>query len=398
MDTVDSADRLRRATTRLALVLLVLCVLPPLASAAMHLAAGRPVRAAVIAAGTCLVAAAANGWWRHRTARAGKLWAPALLLPAFAAWIATDNLAGLPLVLLAVTTIVSSLGIVAGIVVGLGIAAIMTAVYLLSGAQPVGGVLANTMGVLVLVVLGTLLAYLVDQLRIAQEQVLAGQQQRRQAALEQMDTVLAHDRMQQAQHLHDDLGQRLTLIGMGLDIAARTRGSGPDTDPDEPAWQEVARTREAARDALDELRTLVRALSPDPQAHTAPDLGASLDRLESTFNSTGLQVRIRHLGDHPPAAGDSLAYRVIQEGLTNVVRHSDARRVWIDLEHGSAETTISVTDDGRPADPAGDTVDPGFGLQHLASRVQLAGGRLQTTRNDTGFTLVARYPRGGADA
>lgn len=403
MDTVDSADRLRRATARVALGLLALCSALPIASAIGRLTQGKVLLALAICCGTVACAGIAAGWWRHRHQRGAGLWSAALLVTSFATWIAEGNLLGMAPFLLAVTTLVSSVGIVAGIAVGAVTAVVLGTVYAASSAHPEGGIIANTLVVLFVVVAGALLAHLVDQLHDALEEVLAGQRLRQQAALEQMDTVLAHDRMQQAQHLHDELGQRLTLIGMGLEIAVRRRGRGPAADPDAPAWQEIDTTREAARDALAELRTLVRALSPDPQARTT-DLDDALRRLEATFNSTGLQVHIRHHGTGGAHTIDSLAYRVIQEGLTNVVRHSDARRVWIDLDCDGDEIAVEVTDDGRgPADP-GQTedpdraVDPGFGLRHLANRVELSGGHLETTRTEDGFTLSARYPRAHAAA
>lgn len=393
---MDSAARLGHATTRLALALLALCCVLPVASAVAHLDRGEVILAGAICLGTGACAAVARGWWSRRGHRSAAVWAVGLLALSTTTWVAAGNLLGMAPVVLGVATVVSSLGVGAGIGVGVLITVALSAVYVANGADPEGGVIGNTVVVLLIVVSGALLAHLVDRLHDALGEVLAGQRLRQQAALEQLDAALVQDRMLQAEHLHDELGQRLTVIGMGLDIAARSRGRGSAADPDGPAWEEIDRTREESRAALEELRRLVRALSPGPGA--GPDLAASLARLEQTFNSTGLQVRIRQHAEQPNGEMDGLAYRIIQEGLTNVVRHSDARRVWIDLDYRDSETSVSVTDDGRGTGSRPDPVDRGFGLEHLATRVEMAGGHLDTRRTADGFALVARYPRRKVDA
>jgi len=107
---------------------------------------------------------------------------------------------------------------------------------------------------------------------------------RRRAVLEK-ELMLARERARAAHELHDGLGHRLTRIGMSLEFAGRVRDSDPDA-----AWEEVAVAERTSREAVREMRTWVRALSP---VRAEDDRGvASLEDVAASFRGTGVRVRV----------------------------------------------------------------------------------------------------------
>src|SRR5207245_2572056 len=128
-----------------------------------------------------------------------------------------------------------------------------------------------------------------------------------------------------------------------------------------------------------------RALAPRP----------SLDRAEAlveTVRETGLPVELRVEGDAVPlpSAVDVSAYRVLQEALTNVVKHAGPARARAVVRYGRTAVEIEVSDDGRGANGAAAT---GYGLAGMRERVELHGGTLDTgAPAGGGFVVKARIP------
>lgn len=363
--------------------MLALAALAALLGAWYLLDLGLVTQAALLVLAALATTVVALVWWRRRGTTTGR-WAAGLLLPAgFASWFLADNLSGLPLVGIAVCALVLEFGIAIGAAAAAALVGAVGFVYAIHGVEPLGGVVANMVMMSVLVALGLLASQVVASLEEARDLAEAAARSRRDEALAEMDRALASERMEHARTLHDDLGQRLTLIGMGLDLALRQRASDPDG-----AWAEVGRSRAEAANALTALRTLVRALSPlTAQEAAEVDLDAALDRLAGAFSGTGLAVDlVRERGAAAPRL-DSLAYRIIQEGLTNVVRHSDARHVTITLATLD-DRRVLVADDGGTSG----RLEPGFGLRHLRARVEAVGGTLDAAPGASGFVLDARYP------
>ncbi|MDO5504414.1 MAG: histidine kinase [Actinomycetia bacterium] len=198
------------------------------------------------------------------------------------------------------------------------------------------------------------------------------------------DLVLAQERTRAAGELHDGLGHRLTAIRLGLDYADRVF----DDDP-VAARAEVRTARDATLEALQEMRVWVRALSPG----THPEVGdaAAFEAIADTFRGTGLVVRVVTEGiDGLLSPEESLfAHRLIQEGLTNAVRHGRATEVDILVQRDVAELRISLRDNGSGAD----AVDEGFGLRSLRDRAAGLGGSVDAGSVDSGFALEAVLPR-----
>ncbi|MGN6575817.1 MAG: sensor histidine kinase, partial [Nocardioides sp.] len=131
------------------------------------------------------------------------------------------------------------------------------------------------------------------------------------------------------------------------------------------------------------------------EAELAPQPGlARLDDLVATVRATGLDVETSVVGEPRPlpAAVDVSAYRLLQESLTNVMKHARASRVRVVVAHEADHLGIEVTDDGTG--PAGESVT-GRGLPGMRERVAVLGGSFEAGPSPTGpgFRVSARLPR-----
>ena len=236
---------------------------------------------------------------------------------------------------------------------------------------------------------------LAAQRRAIAERDAALEDTRRRGALEK-ELMLAHERARAAHELHDGLGHRLTQIGMSLEFAGRVRDSDPSA-----AWNEVAVAERTSREAVGEMRTWVRALSP-VRAEGCRGV-AGLEAVAASFRGTGLEVRVRdELGPHVlTEAAELLMYRAVQEGLTNALRHSRARSVEILAATSGDGLLVSVAND-IPAERRqavsqalvgqGDGAVAGFGLGGLSERAAELGGAVTAGRVDDSFLLTLVLP------
>ena len=205
-------------------------------------------------------------------------------------------------------------------------------------------------------------------------------------ALERVVEAQELERKRLARELHDETGQALTSILLGLKPVEQIAAT-------EEARAAVASVRELVVSTLQDVRRLAVELRP-----TALDdfgLGTAVERLASTFREqTGLQVDFdSRLGDErlPPAVETAL-YRIVQEALANVVKHAGASRVSILLVHKNTTVTAVVEDDGLGFDP-GVTRDDVLGLVGMRERVGLVGGRLRIESTEgAGTTIAAEVP------
>jgi signal transduction histidine kinase len=143
------------------------------------------------------------------------------------------------------------------------------------------------------------------------------------------------------------------------------------------------------------LRALITELRPAAldQLGLLPALSSLLQRTEST---TGLEIESElRLGEGDarlPGELETTVYRLVQEALTNVARHADARRVTVRVRDDGAQLDVLVADDGRGM-PATGGAGGGFGLVGMRERVELAGGEITVTSGESGGTVVrARLP------
>ncbi|MDQ8705615.1 HAMP domain-containing sensor histidine kinase [Streptomyces sp. LHD-70] len=192
------------------------------------------------------------------------------------------------------------------------------------------------------------------------------------------------ERRRIAQELHDEVGQTMTAILLGLKRAA--------DDAPAPLREDLQEVQEITRASLDEVRRLVRRLRPG----VLDDLGliSALTSLTEDFAThTGLQVTRRFDADLPALEPETelVLYRVAQESLTNAARHADARRVTVALFRTDAGVGLGVTDDGCGIKAPRE----GAGILGMRERALLIGADLDITsapRAGTQVRLSAPVP------
>jgi len=150
-----------------------------------------------------------------------------------------------------------------------------------------------------------------------------------------------------------------------------------------------------ARDTLAELNRLLGVLRKQPDPPLAPQPGLDqLDGLLKPVRDAGLEATLRVMGERRdlPAALDLSAYRIVQEAITNVLKHAHASRVEVILDYQPAALVIAVSDNGGGASST-DGASTGHGLIGMHERVELFKGELTTGGSSLGgFTVRARLP------
>jgi signal transduction histidine kinase len=196
--------------------------------------------------------------------------------------------------------------------------------------------------------------------------------------------AVAEERTRMARELHDSVGHYLTVIKVGLENAERFR----DREP-EAAWLDVRQAKDLTADTLREIRRYVRALRPpllDGRRGSA-----ALRELARQFQGTGLAVEVAVDGEERTLdeARELVLFRVLQESLTNALRHSEATNVSVRLGFDPYAVRLSVADDGKGAGSA----TFGFGLTSLTDRVLGIGGVLRADdAADGGFLVRVELP------
>jgi signal transduction histidine kinase len=207
-------------------------------------------------------------------------------------------------------------------------------------------------------------------------------------ALRRVVSAQELERRRLARELHDETGQALTSILLGLK-------SLEDTSDEGDLAESTNRLRELVVTTLQDVRRL--AVELRPKALDDFGLVPALERLVETFREqTGLEVDLEpRLGDDrlPPEVETAL-YRITQEALTNVVKHADANRVSIVLTRRDGSVSAVIEDDGRGfADEPGS--ENGLGLLGMRERVALVDGRLNVeSAPGAGTTLSIEVPAG----
>jgi signal transduction histidine kinase len=228
----------------------------------------------------------------------------------------------------------------------------------------------------------------------------AARLEERTAELEQARAELARravveERLRLARELHDVVAHAISVIAVQSGVGAHIATTQP-----KEARRSLAAIEATSRAALEELRRLLGVLrqEDEPQGDLAPVPGlADLDSLLAEVSKAGLAVKLQVNGTRPPvpAGVDLSAYRIVQEALTNVVKHAGPARAQVVVSYRDHEVTVEVTDDGRGAvtSASDGRVGSGHGLIGMRERVQAFGGDLQTgPRLGGGFRVAARLP------
>jgi len=194
------------------------------------------------------------------------------------------------------------------------------------------------------------------------------------------------ERLRIARELHDVLAHTISA----LTIQARVIKDGLDDDGPPAVREAAAAILSTSRDAMGEVRAAIGILRMPDKDEPIPDMG-HIDPLIATARAAGLTVNVTTDGQtHPlPPAVNLTAYRIVQEALTNTVRHAAASTVDIHLCYTANRLELRVVDDGK-----GPTVNTtGFGLVGMRERTNAIGGELHTgARTEGGFEVRASLP------
>jgi signal transduction histidine kinase len=199
---------------------------------------------------------------------------------------------------------------------------------------------------------------------------------------------LADERLRIARDLHDSVAHALVAINVRAGVAARLHGN-EDTDG---ALKDIMAV---SAEALDDLRTTLSLLrEADDPAPTAPALDlASLRQVLDRAKAAGLDADadVRLNGHAIPIAVEQAGFRIVQEALTNVMRHAAATRAHVTLRVEADSLHIDVTDDGQSAAPDAPPTG-GHGLRGMRERAAALGGDVTAGPGDHGWHVHARLP------
>jgi signal transduction histidine kinase len=267
------------------------------------------------------------------------------------------------------------------------------ALYLVRGVIPValGSVIQTELAVLAAWTLGTWARERQAYIGVVEERATLAEQSREEEARR----AVRDERERIAREMHDIVTHHVSVIAIQAGAAERALERRP-----EDARQAVTAIGTTARQALGDMRTMLGVLGPSPavaDGEAAPEPMPGLDRLGELLESVraaGLPVELSVRGERrrlDPGVELS-AYRIIQEALTNTLKHAHGARSTVAVEYGPTDLELRVEDAGGSG--AGDLADAGQGrgLIGMRERAAMFGGELEAGPSPTGFRVRARLP------
>lgn len=256
-------------------------------------------------------------------------------------------------------------------------------------AQQIADIYSRTQRQVYIFLAGTLAAILLTSLYVIRAnrrlfervaELSAQRSELAQSLIATQESTLRHI----SRELHDEFGQILTAMGSLLRRAGKHAPEGSGLREDLREVQEIAQS------TLDKVRTLSQALHPVMLDEAG--LESTLDwYLPATERQTGITIRYEKRGTGFPVdsgAGVHI-YRVVQEALNNLTRHSGASEAWVRLQFSPESLRVEVEDHGRGlARAAGEARGTGIGMVAMRERAELVGGRLEFATPAQGGTLV----------
>ncbi len=251
---------------------------------------------------------------------------------------------------------------------------------------------AGLLSVIAIAVVPAMIALLVRGRRESEREVR--EQERRRYAYE--------ERLRIARDVHDVVGHSLAVItmqaGVALHLLDKERTAHPRPDQVASSLEAIKKT---SREALAELRTTLEIFRTDSEEPRSPLPGlARLDDLADGLRSAGREVTlVREPSDDDlqelPAAVDQAAFRIIQESLTNIVRHGPAAHANVRVTRQAGMLTVEVSDDG----PAVSVPPDGNGIRGMRERARAVGGTVRVTvRQPSGLVVQADLPLAEGEA
>jgi signal transduction histidine kinase len=224
------------------------------------------------------------------------------------------------------------------------------------------------------------------RLALAQARAEETERQREAAAVHRFD----EERLRLAHELHDTIAHSLVGINTQAAAAVHVQRKRPNESLD--ALEEIVRS---SADALAELRSTLKIVRPSTgeaplrPAQTLDDLPELVDGVRGA--GVDIDLQLEPVPQDIPAASAHGAYRIVQESLTNILRHSDAKRATVRVALADDHVIIEVLDDGQVA--PSDSRGPGQGLQGMTERAAALGGHCEAgIASDGGWRIRARLP------
>ncbi|MFI6934311.1 sensor histidine kinase [Streptomyces sp. NPDC050287] len=204
---------------------------------------------------------------------------------------------------------------------------------------------------------------------------------------------VVEERLRIARELHDVAAHHIAVISVQAGVAGHTLRTDPDV-----AEESLTLVRQASRSVLEELSALLGVLrrDDDPRAPVQPTRGLDgLEELAGSFAAAGLEVAWT-LSGHPrplPSAVDLAAYRIVQESLTNVHKHSGSSPARVGVEYAPDRLVVRIHDAGGGMAARKDTAVGGHGILGMRERAIAVGGWFEAgPEPDGGFTVRAELP------
>ena len=216
-------------------------------------------------------------------------------------------------------------------------------------------------------------------------------QELRRLAMEVGERAVMGERVRIARELHDVVAHHVSVMGVQASATRRVM----ERDPAK-ARAALAAVEQSARTAVDELRRMLNLLRTTGGAEERPSGSGvgRLDQLVANARDAGLTATLGVYGEPVPLP-ESLsqaAYRIVQEAVTNTLKHANASVIDVRVRYHAAELEVDVTDDGRGA-PPGAPAGVGLGLIGMRERVAAHEGTLEAgTRSGGGYRVRARFP------
>jgi signal transduction histidine kinase len=223
-----------------------------------------------------------------------------------------------------------------------------------------------------------------ELIRVRTERVREARRRRRQESLRR----IGDERLRIARELHDVLAHNVSLISVQAGVALHLLDEHPEKA--EPALKAI---KSASAETLREMRSVLGTLRrPDEHAPRSPAPSLSrLDELVTRMGAVGLSVEIETdgAGTTLPAAVDLAAYRIVQEALTNVARHSEATTAFVQVRHRENGLEVEVSNDDRRRE--GEAIVDGNGIIGMRERALGLGGEFSAAHRPRGGFTVRTY-------
>ncbi len=202
------------------------------------------------------------------------------------------------------------------------------------------------------------------------------------------ETSALEERTRLARDIHDSVGHALTAIQIQISKAEAFQKINPDE-----SREALVEARDTAREAMGDIRNSLTMLNDGKQRVSIRE---EITPLVQSLKSAGCSVEPEIDGEQEGFNYAVLMalYRIVQEGITNILRHADARSVLLDIEFRDEELCLRLRDDGRGFDPGALVKEGHYGLEGLKNRVELVRGQLEiSSEPGKGCMIEARLPR-----